>query len=108
MERKIEVSVFRNRAGKEPFTNWLQGLDTVSRLRVLQRMNRVKHGNLGDYKKIGDRLYELRLFFGGGYRIYFTMQNNTIVILLCAGDKSTQSKDIKKALTYMRECHEKN
>lgn len=59
-------------------------------------------GNLGDTKNLGDNLYELRLFFGSGYRIYYTIKNDVLVILLSGGDKSTQAEDIKKAKLYLK------
>ena len=59
-------------------------------------------GNLGDTKNLGDDLYELRLFFGSGYRIYYTIENDVLVILLSGGDKSTQTEDIKKAKLYLK------
>jgi putative addiction module killer protein len=60
-------------------------------------------GNLGDYRTLGEGLYELRFFFGPGFRIYFTIRQGTIVFLLCGGDKSSQSKDIQKARQIMED-----
>lgn len=57
-------------------------------------------GHLGDTKFIGEGLFELRIFFGPGYRLYFGTQGPKIVILLCGGDKSSQKKDIAKAKEY--------
>jgi len=82
----------------EEFNDWLNGLkDLVIITRITNRIKRIKEGNLGDYKSIGDRVSELRLQFGAGYRIYFTLRENVIIILLCGGDKSTQSRDIERA-----------
>ena len=71
-------------------------------------MDRVEVGNYGDYKPLGDGVYELKLHFGSGYRVYFAEYDNIIVILLCGGDKSTQSKDIEIAKTYWKELLERN
>ena len=71
-------------------------------------MDRVEVGNYGDYKPLGDGVYELKLHFGSGYRVYFAEYDDIIVILLCGGDKSTQSKDIEIAKTYWKELLERN
>jgi putative addiction module killer protein len=60
-------------------------------------------GNLGDHKFIGDGIYELRLAFGAGYRIYYGVEGDALMLLLCGGDKSTQRKDIKKASMYLKD-----
>ena len=79
------------------FSAWLETVDSLVRARVLARLARVEMGNFGDHNPVGDSVSELRLFFGAGYRIYYMQQGNQLVILLCAGDKSTQVKDIKLA-----------
>ena len=79
------------------FNEWLQKVDSLVKARVLARLSRVEMGNFGDHSSVGDGISELRLFFGAGYRIYYMQQGSQFVILLCAGDKSTQSKDIKLA-----------
>jgi putative addiction module killer protein len=86
----------------EEFDHWLKRLDSSNTNRVLARLYRLEDGNFGDYKKIDSSIYELRLFFGKGYRIYYTIEKNQIVILLCGGDKSTQVKDIKKAQAILK------
>lgn len=79
------------------FSAWLNAADISVKARVLTRLSRVELGNFGDHCSIGDGIFELRLFFGAGYRIYYTQQGNQVVIVLCAGDKSTQTKDIQLA-----------
>ena len=71
-------------------------------------MDRVEIGNYGDYKPLGDGVYELKLHFGSGYRVYFAEDGYIIVILLCGGDKSSQSKDIEVAKAYWKELLERN
>lgn len=78
------------------------------RHRIRRRLDRVEIGNYGDYKPLGDGVYELKLHFGSGYRVYFAEYDEIIVILLCGGDKSTQSKDIEIAKTYWKELLERN
>jgi len=80
------------------FDKWLKKLrDRTVRYRLLARFDHVAKGNFGDTKQIATNLFELRFFFGSGYRVYYTIQNEKIVLLLCGGDKSTQSKDITRA-----------
>ncbi len=77
--------------------------DLKYRARIISRFDRIQMGNLGDYRTLGEGLYELRFFFGPGFRIYFTIRQGTIVFLLCGGDKSSQSKDIQKARHIMED-----
>ncbi|WP_420641653.1 type II toxin-antitoxin system RelE/ParE family toxin [Candidatus Leptofilum sp.] len=86
------------------FDKWFKGLkDRTTRNKVLARINRVENGNFGDFKSLGDNLYELRFFFGGGLRIYYTIRDNRLVLLLRGGDKSKQSRDIEKARQMIQE-----
>lgn len=82
----------------EVFDKWTAKLkDGQAAMAIALRLARVASGNFGDTKVIGDGVSELRIFVGPGYRIYYTIRNNEIVILLCGGDKSTQQNDIKQA-----------
>jgi putative addiction module killer protein len=72
--------------------------DLQAQSRIADRIDRLRQGNLGDSKAVGGGVFELRLAFGPGYRIYFMRQGVEIVILLCGGDKSTQTSDIRKAI----------
>jgi putative addiction module killer protein len=87
--------------GKEPVKEWLNSLDSSIRVKIVKRLERIYEDNFGDYKLIAPDLYELRFAIGKGYRIYYTIQNNVIVLLLNAGDKSRQSKDIELAKKYL-------
>lgn len=81
----------------DEFGDWLDRLkDRQARKRILVRIERIREGNLGDHKFF-DRIGELRFPFGPGYRVYFVRAGDTVVILLCAGDKSTQVEDIRRA-----------
>lgn len=95
--------------GKLPIKEWIISLkDKKIRYRIDERIKRIIAGNFGDYKKIDNELSEFRLNFGSGYRIYFSEINNVIILLLCGGDKSTQSRDIKKAKEYLQIWKEDN
>ena len=67
------------------------------------RLDRIKLGNLGDYRSVAQGVFELRIDYGPGYRVYFGQVGLTIVLLLCGGDKSTQQQDIGKAQEYWRD-----
>ena len=86
------------------FDKWLIRLkDKIAVNRIMSRIYRMEQGNIGDVKTVGQNLFEMRFFFGSGYRIYYTINGETLVLLLCGGDKSTQKKDIEKAKKIMEE-----
>lgn len=100
-----EIIIYANAKGVEPLSSWLRTIhDPMIRKRILVRIERLAHGNYGDCKSVGDGVSELRMFFGSGYRIYFAEKWGNLVILLCGGDKDTQSLDIKNAKLYWKEC----
>src|SRR5665811_2016109 len=71
--------------------------DKQGKLRILERIDRLAHGNPGDVKSVGQGVSELRLTYGPGYRVYYLQEADCLILLLCGGDKSTQQKDIGKA-----------
>jgi putative addiction module killer protein len=81
------------------FNEWFLNLkDRVLMIAIVKRLEKIEnHDHFGDYKVIDGEICELRIHFGAGYRVYFAQKNSKIILLLCAGDKSTQQKDIKKA-----------
>lgn len=82
----------------EVFASWLDSLaDAIARKRIKQRLARVQIGLFGDCKSVGDGVAELRVDHGPGYRVYFTRRGEVVVILLCGGDKGSQSRDIERA-----------
>ena len=102
-----ELQIYRTPNGQAPFTEWLKSLrDQRTHKRIQSRIDRIASGNLGKPEPVGDGVFELRLQFGPGYRIYFGQVGNTIVLLLCGGDKSTQVRDIERAKNYWREYKE--
>jgi putative addiction module killer protein len=103
--RKLEI--YRTPNGRAPYTEWLKSIgDRRTRRRIQIRIDRLEAGNLGDYRPLGDGVFELRLRFGPDYRVYFGEVDNTIVLLLCGGDKSSQARDIERAKAYWREYKE--
>ena len=103
-----QIKFYQLENGKEPVKDWLISLDYTTRVKIIKRLERLYDDNFGDYKQIASNLYELRFFFGKGYRIYYTIENNIVVILLYAGDKSNQQKDIKIAQSYLQNMKENN
>ena len=87
----------------DTYGRWLDGLgDIQARARVMARVERLAAGNPGDVKPVGEGVSELRIDYGPGYRVYFTMRGRTVIILLAGGDKRTQATDIKTALRLAR------
>lgn len=87
--------------GKIPFDRWFDALrDEKTKTIINKRLNRVRLGNLGDYRSVGEGVYELKINYGPGYRVYFGQVGTTIILLLCGGDKSSQDKDISQAIEY--------
>jgi putative addiction module killer protein len=89
------------------FDAWLSALaDHKSKARVLARINAAKFGNFGDCEPVGEGVSEMRIHTGAGYRVYFTRSEKTIYVLLTAGDKSSQRRDIIRAKTMAKELKE--
>ncbi|WP_337080756.1 type II toxin-antitoxin system RelE/ParE family toxin [Acinetobacter pittii] len=88
----------------ETFDEWFDSLrDTQGKARINARLRRVELGNFGDAEPVGENVSELRFFFGPGYRVYFIQQGDEIIVLLAGGDKSSQQKDIDKAIELAKE-----
>ncbi len=82
----------------DEFAHWLRNLrDARAQLKITQRIFRIEGGNLGDWKSLGEGVSELRIDYGPGYRLYYTMREQIVVILLCGSDKSDQRRAIEKA-----------
>ena len=88
----------------ENFSIWLNSLkDQTTRLRLLRRLNKAKLGNLGDVKPVGAGVFEMREFFGSGWRMYYILQGSTAIFMLGGGNKSTQQRDIETAIAMAAE-----
>ena len=89
------------------FDEWLGGLrDRQARVRILTRIDRLAGGNPGDVKPVGSGVSELRVHYGPGYRVYFAQRGGVVILLLCAGDKRTQSRDIERAVAIAADWQE--
>jgi putative addiction module killer protein len=99
--KKYQIRVYLRDDGKAPFNEWIQGLDSSIRARMNARIARFEDGHFGDCKPVGDGIFEARFFFGAGYRIYFYISENEIVLLLMGGSKATQAKDIVKTQLFL-------
>jgi putative addiction module killer protein len=99
-----EIQEYQTVEGKIPFAEWLDALrDREARATIRNRLKRVEAGNLGNCRPVGERVFELKIDFGPGYRVYFAQVGLIVILLLCGGDKSTQEPDILKAKEYWRE-----
>jgi putative addiction module killer protein len=102
----LEIKTF-SRNGHSPFWDWLNGLDDLqARARVRTRLDRLKLGNWGDFRALDGGVFELKIDYGPGYRVYFGKIGNTLVLLLCGGDKKTQRTDIRLAKQYFKEFND--
>ena len=83
----------------DEFDAWLHGLrDSIGKAQVALRLDRAARGNFGDCEPVGEGVSEMRIHYGPGYRVYFTRRGKVIYLLLLGGDKSTQQRDIKRAI----------
>lgn len=101
-----EIIFYTNKNNKSPVKDWLKKLDKSIRIKITSILVRLTEDNYGEHKKLDSNISELKFNFGSGYRIYYTEKDNIIIILLCAGDKKTQSKDIEKAKELYKELME--
>jgi len=98
MRAMIELLRYQRDDGREPFSDWLNGLrDKVAQARIRIRLRQVQAGNFGDSEPVGEGVIELRVQVGAGYRVYCGRHGKAIVLLLCGGDKGSQVPDIKRA-----------
>lgn len=101
-----EIKAYRMQNGYVPFTEWFDSIrDKRAQTRIEARLILLESGNFGDYRSVGG-VFELRIHVGAGYRVYFGEVDRTIVLLLCGGDKSSQTRDIARAKTFWREYKE--
>ena len=105
----LDIREYLTPDGKAPFTEWLNGLrDRQTRARSRARLNRVRLGNFGDCKPVGEGVFELRMTFGAGYRVYYARGHEHLILLLGGGDKSTQARDIEKAKVAWADYRSRN
>lgn len=110
MDRDYVVERYRTRDGKVPFEEWVAKMkrkDPELAFRILLRIDRAEKGNFGDYRYLREGIWELKIDYGPGYRIYFAVQHRKILLLLIGGDKKSQKTDVKLAIDYWKE-HQKD
>lgn len=93
----IEVREYVAADGKSPFTKWVKKLNAQAAARVTISIERMRDGNLSNVKAVGSGVSELKIDFGPGYRVYFGMEGQTVIILLTGGSKKGQQDDIAAA-----------
>jgi len=99
-----EIRFYITATGKRIFAEWQNGLrDAKVKAAIIRRLNRIEQGNFGDHKYLKDGVSELRIDIGPGYRAYYAVADQEIVLLLCGGDKRTQTADIDRACTYWKD-----
>ena len=102
------LNEYLTKEGISPFGKWLNSLkDIRAKARIRIRLDRLSFGNLGDCKSVGNGVYELRVDYGPGYRVYFGQDGDVIIVLLCGGDKHSQQADIRKAYAYWQDYEER-
>lgn len=100
----LEVVYYLDDSGEIPFEEWLDGLsDKQAIALVMTRIERLKLGNFGDAKPLRDGVCELRIDYGAGYPLYYSMIGKRLVLLLCGGDKRKQKTDIENAVGYLKD-----
>ena len=91
-------------SGDDLYQQWLDKLkDLKGRVVIQRRIDRLKAGNFGDRKFCQEGVWELRIDFGPGYRVYYAQAGDTVILLLCGGSKRTQTADVKEAVRYWRD-----
>ena len=95
--KKLEVD------GRVPFDERMESItDARAKARIITRVNRLRDGNPGDCKSVGDGVKELRIDVGAGWRVYFTERNNELILLALVGSKKTQTKDIEQVKSWLK------
>ena len=85
------------------FDEWFDSLkDGMTRIRLAKRLDKVQRGLLGDVEPVGEGVYEMREFFGPGWRMYYVERDGRLIVLLGGGDKSAQQSDIQKAIVLSK------
>ena len=104
----IEIRRYVDNTAKDVFGEWIQSLkDRTAVSRIYTRIDRLAVGNAGDSRSVGKGVQELRIDYGPGYRVYYARAGDALILLLCGGDKSTQSSDIRLAIAYWHDYRER-
>ena len=99
----IEVRYYVGADGRSPFAEWFEALDRVAGPKVVRALTRIEQGNFSNVKSVGEGVFEYKIDFGPGYRVYFGRDGELLVILLTGGTKKRQQRDIERAAALWRE-----
>ena len=102
MKTTYKVKIYQKENGERPYDDWIDSLSPKEGARITSRINRIELGNLGKFKPVGEGVYELKIDFGPGYRVYFGKEGNIIILLLNGGTKRHQQRDIDQAKKYWK------
>ena len=98
------IEYYLTETGEKPFKKWLDGLkDIRARQKARVRLDRVRLGSLGKNRSVGAGVFELKIHYGPGYRVYYALEEKTVIFLLLGGEKSSQSEDIVLAREYWKD-----
>lgn len=104
----MDIQHYLNRQGQDLYQDWLDNLrDRMAQARITMRINRIAAGAFGDCRPVGDGVWELKIDYGPGYRVYYAQAGRSLVLLLLGGDKKTQQADINKAIEYWHDYQER-
>jgi putative addiction module killer protein len=103
----VEIREYVDADGHNAFAHWFRQLNAAAAARIKRALVRIEQGNLSNVKGVGSAVFEYRIDFGPGYRIYFGKDGETLVILLAGGTKKRQQRDIEAAKTYWREYRQR-
>jgi len=106
LEVRLVIHEYVTAKGSCPYRNWLRKLDLPVQARIQARIMRFEMGNFGDHKAVGEGVWEARIPFGSGYRLYFGKDGPLVILLLLGGEKATQRKDIERAKRYWADYEE--
>lgn len=104
----FEVCHYLTPDGSDLIADWLRRLrDIQAKAAIIRRLNRLEQGNFGDFKPLRDGVHELRIDVGPGYRVYYARSGQTVMLLLCGGDKRSQDADIARACACWRDWQDR-
>lgn len=106
--QRYDLVFYEISADKFPFKNWFDQLDDETAAKIAAKLDKLALGYFGDTKSVGHGIFELKISLGPGYRIYYSQVGKKILLLLTAGNKSSQKRDIKKASEYLKNYRGKN
>lgn len=109
MPEVVELRRYQTASGRDVLGDWLAGLkDARTKAKILARIDRLSVGNFGDCKSLRNGVFELRIDWGPGFRVYYATVGRSCVLLLCGGDKRKQAADIRRAVEYLKDYRERS